>query len=263
MRNRFVCISASLLLFSPFAKAQSTLAHEIGVIAGPVEFRSDFGERNDASTNFGNMGYSLGFVHFLNFSYNSRRETYFNEHFKVRSEISINKTNLKHHGQWVEGDPNRLGVQQLKAMGGKSTVTNLGSQLEYFPFMKIHDFENTLYSFSPYISAGLQFNFYKSDIYSTLGEMGSPEVTFPKYLVPSDGHPYGFSSETGGIWSFVGGAGTHFKLSEMQDLLFEARFQYFSSDWVDGLNPNKNTFKENKNNDWMVWFTFGYVYYLD
>jgi hypothetical protein len=45
--------------------------------------------------------------------------------------------------------------------------------------------------------------------------------------------------------------------------MVEARFQYFGSDWVDGLNPNKEIYTENKYNDWQVWLTFGYIFYLD
>jgi hypothetical protein len=49
----------------------------------------------------------------------------------------------------------------------------------------------------------------------------------------------------------------------MSDLLVDMRFQYFSSDWVDGLNPNKQVYTENKANDWMVWFNVGYIHYLE
>lgn len=255
--------SCLFLFLGTNLEAQSNLAHEVGIITGPVQLRSDFGERNDISTNFGNMGTGIGIVHFLNFSYNSKHETYFNEHFKIRSELSYNTSKLKHYGQWVDQDPNKLGVQQLRAMKGKSSLTNLGAQLEFSPFMKIHDFENTIYSFSPYLSLGMMFSYYKTNVYSTLGQLGTSEVTFPKYLTPSDGRRHGFSNESGGVWSAIGGAGVHFKLSKMSDLLFETRFQYFNSDWIDGLNPNKDLYKENKTNDWQVWYNFGYVFYLD
>lgn len=45
--------------------------------------------------------------------------------------------------------------------------------------------------------------------------------------------------------------------------MFETRFQMYNSDWIDGLNPNKDLYKENKYNDWQVWFNFGYIYYLE
>ncbi|MCD0475043.1 glutamate dehydrogenase [Flavobacterium sp. EDS] len=262
LRNTIIS-SLILFIFSYNSIAQSRLAHEIGIIAGPISFKSDYGQRDDYSTNVGNTGFGIGLVHFLNFSYNSRRENYFNEHFKVRSEISFNKTDLEHFGITVDGNSNDIGVIQLKAMRGRSTLANLGFQLEYSPFMKIHDFKNTLGGFSPYISAGAQFSYYNSKVSSTLGPLGNTSTTFYKYLTPSDGHQYGFSSQSGTVLSVTYGAGVHYKLAPLHDLLFEARFQYFNSDWIDGLNPNKNIYKENKSNDNQIWFNFGYVYYLD
>ena len=44
------------------------LAHEIGVIFGPVTFQSDYGQRHDFSTNVGNAGFVIGVIHYLNFS---------------------------------------------------------------------------------------------------------------------------------------------------------------------------------------------------
>tara|TARA_R110002072_G_scaffold139882_1_gene283670 strand:+ start:20 stop:331 length:312 start_codon:yes stop_codon:yes gene_type:complete len=81
--------------------SQFGFSPEIGIIAGPVQFRSDFGSRNDSGSNFGNSGFGIGIVSYLNFSYQrnfdySSRETYFKDHFKVRSEISWNKTKLEH-----------------------------------------------------------------------------------------------------------------------------------------------------------------------
>ena len=86
--------------FSPNASAQfGGFSHEIGVIAGPVAFQSDYGERYDLSTNAGNTGFGIGIIHYLNFSYKAEcncytPETYFNDHFKLRSELSYNKTEL-------------------------------------------------------------------------------------------------------------------------------------------------------------------------
>ena len=263
MIKHLTIVTLLFFSFSVIVKAQSTLAHEVGVIFGPVAFQSDFGQRHDFSTNINNTGFGIGIVHFLNFSYNSNHETYFNEHFKVRSELSYNRTQLNHFGEWAEKKPATVGSEQLRLMEGKSSLVNLGLQLEYSPFMKIHDFENIDHSFSPYISLGTQISFYATNISSSLGQIGTTEATFPKYLVPSDGHQYGFSNENGAVWSVTSGIGTHFKLSEMQDLLVEARFQFYNSDWIDGLNPNKDVFPENKANDWQVWLHFGYVFYLN
>ncbi|NDP26149.1 MAG: glutamate dehydrogenase [Flavobacterium sp.] len=251
--------------FSNIATAQFGFSHEIGVIAGPVAFQSDYGERHDLSTNAGNTGYGIGLIHYLNFSYTAEcncysPETYFNDHFKLRSELSYNKTELDHLGQWVEGTPS-LGKEQLRAMNGSSAVTNVGMQLEFFP-LSIRDFSETIQSWGPFISLGGQFSFYNTKAMSTMGPLGTPLTTFPKYLVPTDSHPYGFSTESGSVWSVVTSVGTRYKLSPLSDLMVDLRLQYYFSDWVDGLKPNPDLYKENKANDWLVWFNVGYIYYL-
>ena len=247
------------------ANAQFGLAHEIGIIAGPVELRSDYGARNSATNNFNNSGFGIGIVHFLNFSYNQRtfsEDTYFKEHFKVRTEISYSKSNLENKGKYVEGNPNSLGVQQLKGMYGSTQLLNFGMQLEY-NFKNIHDFERSYSSFSPFVSFGGQISGYKTEANSTLGRLGTTAVTFPKYLTPSDGRRYGFSTEKGTTLSLVSSLGTRYKLSPMADLMIDLRLQYFDSDWIDGLNPNRKIYTENKTNDWLVWLNVGYIYYLD
>lgn len=249
--------------FTTISNAQSDLAQEVGIFFGPVTLQSDFGQRHNFDTNIGNTGFGAGIVHFINFSANNNRESFFTEHFKVRSELSFSTASLKHFGEWVEKTPPTVGVIQLQSMKGSSTIANLGFQLEFSPFMKIHDFENTIGSFSPYGSLGFQVSYYSTKVSSSLGALGTPATTFPKYLTPSDGRQYGFSSESGVVLSAVAGVGVHYKLTTMSDLMFETRFQAFSSDWVDGLNPNKDIYKENKGNDWQVWFNFGYIYYLE
>ncbi|WP_316635831.1 glutamate dehydrogenase [uncultured Flavobacterium sp.] len=248
---------------STIVSAQSRLAQEVGIILGPVEFQSDYGQRNNFDTNVGNVGFGVGVVHFLNFSSNNNRENYFTEHFKERSELSFNTTKLEHFGKYVEREKVKNLVEHLRAMHGTSTLVNLGAQLEYSPFMSIHAFEKTVGGVSPYVSLGFQVSYYSTKVESRLGTLGLPQTTYPKYLTPSDGHPYGFSSESGVVASVTAGVGIHYKLTEMSDLMFEARYQGFSSDWVDGLNPNKDLYKENKSNDSQVWFNVGYIMYLE
>lgn len=252
--------------FSNNSNAQLGLSHEIGVIVGPVAFQSDYGERHDLKTNAGNTGIGIGIIHYLNFSYKAScncytPETYFNDHFKLRSEISYNKTNLEHFGRWVDNNSNSLGVQQLRAMQASTAVTNIGMQLEFFP-LSIRDFTSTIESWGPFVSLGAQFSYYNPKVSSTLGPLGTPLTTFPKYLVPSDNQPYGFSAEGGSTWSVVSSVGTRYKLAPLSDLMVDLRLQYYFSNWVDGLNPNPEIYKENKANDWLVWFNVGYIYYL-
>ncbi|AWA29138.1 glutamate dehydrogenase [Flavobacterium magnum] len=260
---------AILVLFGLYQplQAQFGFSHEVGIISGPVAFQSDYGERHNLETNAGNTGYGIGIIHYLNFSYQAScncytADTYFNDHFKLRSELSYNKTELQHFGRWVNKNSNSLGVQQLKAMRGSTEVTDIGMQLEWFP-LSIRDFTATIGSFAPFLSLGGHYSYYNPDAYSLLGPLGVPQTTFPKYLEPSDGRPHGYSGEDGNVWSVVGSIGTRYKLSPLEDLMVDLRWQYYFSNWVDGLNPNPDVYLENRANDWLVWFNVGYIYYLD
>ena len=259
--NKLKTFASLLLIMLPFSTfSQAKITHEIGIIAGPIEFRSDYGQRNNSKTNSKNMGFEIAIVDYLNFSYTDFVNNYFAEHFKVRNELSYIKATLNHYGEWTE--KNTVGSQQLKAMKGTTQLINLGFQLEY-SFIHIHDFENTIGSFNPYLAIGPQINYYTTTATSELGPLGNTTTTFPKYLVPSDGHPYGFSNESKTIFSVALNLGTRYKLTKMSDLVLDIRAQYFSSDWVDGLNPNKDIFKENKSNDWLTFAGLGYILYLE
>lgn len=254
-------ITLLLLIGLPFTSfSQAGITHELGVIAGPVQFRSDYGQRDDAETNINNMGFGIAFVDYLNFSYTDFVNDYFAEHFKVRNEFSYSKTNLQHYGEWV--DKNTPAAKQLQAMRGTTQLINLGIQLEY-SFLHLHDFEKTVGSFNPYIGLGPQISYYNATATSELGELGNIITTYPKYLVPSDGRPHGYSNESKAVFSVALNLGTRYKLTSMSDLIFDVRAQYFSSDWVDGLNPNEDLFKENKNNDWLTSISIGYIFYLE
>ncbi len=61
----FFCLVAGMQV----GRAQLGFSHEIGAIVGPVQFRSDYGQRADEGTNFGNTGFGIGIVHYINFSY--------------------------------------------------------------------------------------------------------------------------------------------------------------------------------------------------
>ena len=158
-------ILSALLLFalSNTINGQFGFSHEIGAILGPVAFQSDYGERHDFATNSGNTGYGIGIVHYLNFSYKAEcncytPETFFNDHFKLRSELSYNKTELQHFGKYVDPSKTSLMANQLRAMRGSTAVTNIGMQLEFFP-LSIREFTATIGSFAPFISLGGQFSF--------------------------------------------------------------------------------------------------------
>lgn len=263
MPRKIVNLLLALALGTSYSvKAQFGFSHEIGVIAGPVAFQSDYGERSDFKTDAGNTGFGVGIVHYLNFSYRAEcncytPETYFNDHFKLRTELSYSKTKLKHFGQWVQDSKQSVMANQLRGMRGSTAVTDVGMQLEYFP-LSIRDFSVTPGAWAPFVSLGAHFSFYDTEAYSTLGpNLGTnPNVTPTKYMgaVKNDG---------GNAWSIVSSVGTRYKLTELSDLMIDLRFQYYFSNWVDGLNPDPNIYTENKANDWLVWLNVGYIYYLN
>lgn len=263
-------ITLFTLLFFSFSSTSHAqfdgFSHEIGVIAGPISFKSDYADRNDLSINSGNNGFGIGVIHYLDFSYDTgcncyTPKTYFNDHFKFRTELSYNKTNFKHFGKWVDQNKPSDGANQLRAMRGSSAVTNLGMQLEYFPW-SIRDFSVATGNLGPFLSLGGQFSYYNAKASSSLGPLGTPLTTFPKYLIPNEGRLNGFSSESRPVWSIVSSVGSRFKVSPLSDLMIDLRMQYYFSDWVDGLNPNPEVYQENKKNDWVIWFNVGYIHYL-
>lgn len=247
--------------------AQFGFSHEVGAIAGPVAFQSDYGERHDFDTNKGNTGFGVGLIHYMNFSYRAdcncyTPETYFNDHFKVRTELSYNKTKLNHFGEWV--DRNSTPAAQLRGMQGSTAVTNIGMQLEYYPF-SIRNFTASIGSWGPFVSLGAQYSFYKPEVSTTFGDQNllNQANIYPKYWTPSEGKPHGFSNDRGSTWSIVSSVGSRYKLTLLSDLIVDLRLQYYNDNWVDGLNPNPDLYKENKANDWNLWLNFGYIYYLD
>ena len=254
-----------LMLCKQEVYSQFGFSHEVGIITGPVAFYSDFGERNDFETNSGNIGFGVGLIHYLNFSYRAdcncyTRDTYFNDHFKLRNEIDYHKTNLEHLGKWVDPDKTSITAAQLRAMKGSTTVFDIGSQLEYFP-LSIRDFAAGGYKIAPFASFGVHWVNYDPEVYSELGPLNTPITTPRKYF-------NSFQQESDSTWSVVMSVGIRYKLTPLSDLMLDSRWQYYFSNWVDGLNPSFENNQvvevpENKANDWIYWLNIGYIYYLD
>lgn len=245
--------------------SQLGFSHEIGIITGPVAFYSDYGQRYDFETNTGNVGFGIGLIHYLNFSYRAdcncyTKDTYFNDHFKVRSEIDYHKTNFDHLGKWVDPERTTITADQLRAMKGSTTVFDIGAQLEYFP-LSIRDFAAGAYKIAPFASFGVHWVSFDPEAYSELGPLNTVITTPVKYF-------NAFQQEGDSTWSIVMSTGIRYKIGPVSDLMLDARWQYYFSNWVDGLNPSFENngvveVPENKANDWIFWLNFGYVHYLD
>lgn len=261
------------------SKAQLGFSHEIGVITGPVAFQSDFGERYDFETNKGNVGFGVGIVHYLNFAYRAdcncySRDTYWNDHFKIRNEIDFHITNLDHFGPEVED--NDFGGLRLRNHKGKAQVFEIGTQLEYFP-MSIRDFSAGAYKFAPYVSVGVHFVSFNPQATTLLRDDGdifgqvlnplTPDPTdtgpaiIPGFNVGEGRNGTGVDDRLGDTWAITWSVGTRYKLGPLSDLLIDARWHYYTSNWVDGLNPDPRP--ANRANDWIFWLNVGYIYYIE
>jgi hypothetical protein len=249
--------------------AQLGFSHEIGVIVGPVAFQSDFGVREDLETNAGNTGIGIGIIHYINFSYRAdcncySTDTYFNDHFKLRSEISWNRTKLNHFGKWVDPSRTSVAADKLRAHSGLANNFDIGMQLEYFPW-SIRAFAATPQSFAPFISLGAHFTSYNPKVYTSYGDgnINNANNFYPGWVAAADPNPLEdpfVSDKSGTTWSVVGSIGTRYKLTVLSDLMVDLRWQYYFNNWIDGLNHN---LPSNKANDYLVWLNFGYIYYLD
>ncbi|GAA3632388.1 THC0290_0291 family protein [Flavivirga jejuensis] len=255
-----------MFLIFQTVSAQLGFSHEIGVITGPIQFRSDFGSRKDTKTNLGNSGFGIGVVHYINFSYRSdcncyTTDTFFNDHFKLRNEISWNKTKLEHFGEFVDPSKTSVNADQLRGHKGVSQNLDIGTQLEFYPF-SIRSFQSFGYRFAPFGSLGIHYTAFTPEV-STTYENPDPLLT-GNVLEPSNFYsewdPGSVDASPGSTWSLVSSVGVRYKLTKISDLMLDLRFQYYFNDWVDGLNHQLDF---NKSSDWLLWLNVGYIFYLD
>jgi len=263
---KHLAIAFFLFLMTQSAHSQFGFSSELGIITGPVQFRSDYGSRSDSQTNMGNMGVGIGIIQYINFSYRKDysyqfRDSYFIEHFKVRNEISWNRTELEHFGKWV--DPSKTSEDAKRLRGHKGVAKNFdfGSQLEFYPY-DIKGFESFTPKISPFVSLGVHYTFFSPEV-STTYDNPDPNA-YGNVLDPSnfysDWEPGSVNASSGGALSIVSSVGIRYKLGKLSDLMLDLRWQYYFSDWVDGLN---HQLEYNKNNDWLLWLNVGYIFYLD
>ena len=266
-----------VFLSSQNMSAQLGFSHEIGAIMGPVAFQSDYGVRSDFETNSGNTGFGVGLIHYINFAYRSdcncyTKDTFFNDHFKLRNEISFNRTFLEHLGKWVDDDKNSATARRLRGMTAEANVLDIGSQIEFFPY-SIRDFAAGGYSFAPFFSLGAHYNRFSPKSAQDNSQISQLEFQQTSNIDPdvSIGGVNGTRNnaiflddssinESFSSWSIVWSVGTRYKLTPLSDLMLDLRWQYYFTDLADGLDHDAPS---DKFNDWNVWLNFGYIYYLD
>lgn len=244
-----IVTSLVILISCSSVKAQyGNTYQEIGFMAGPVFFQSDFGEKGNFDNAIKNVGVSVGVFYYLSLNNDRSR---FADNFKIRLEASFMKVEMQHHGKYVEGNGDF--AQKLRAMSSELKTGNVGVQLEYYPF-KTDDYSGA--TFSPYISAGTQLTSYNVKAFSALGPIGTPATTPVKYIDS-------FKSDSGIAASLTASIGFRYKLADYHALILDARLQYYFTDWMDGMNPDKDKYPENKTNDYSATLNVGYVYYFN
>ncbi|WP_445954855.1 THC0290_0291 family protein [Yeosuana sp.] len=263
---KYFSLALCLFLTTQTTYSQVGFSNEIGVVAGPLQFRSDFGVRDNDKTNFGNSGFGIGIVHYINFSYRKNysylyRDSYFSEHFKIRNELSWNKTKLEHLGNWVDPSKTTENAKRLRGHKGEANNLDIGTELEFFP-LDIHAFESLQYSFAPFVSLGVHYTFFTPKV-STTYDNPNPGA-YGNVLDASNFYSYwnpgSVNASPGNTLSLVSSIGVRYKLNKLSDLMLNLRGQYYFNDWVDGLN---HQLLSNKYNDWLLWVNVGYIYYLN
>ncbi len=235
--------------------SQLGISHEIGVLVGPSSFFTDYGERWNLKNNIENAGIGIGLIHYMNFSYSAHCythtiENYFSNHFKIRTEFDYFYTKLEHFGPIAFQDSR--GGELLRAMHGSTQTFELGAALEYYP-LGINDFSSFHHMFNPYINLGVHYVYFKPEARSDFGSIDDPNNIFRAFRG-------GVDLEGGTTFAIAGSAGLRYRLSVSSDLGMEARWQYYDTDWIDGLNHRA---PQNKFNDFMFWFSIGYIYYIN
>lgn len=257
------------LLICTFLSFQSVLSqsntfHELGVIVGPIQFRSDYGERSNNKTNSGNSGFGIGLIHYFNFSYNPSRsdfKRYFNDHFKIRNEISYNRTKLEHLGRWGEASKTSDDANRLRGHKGVAKNIDIGTQLEFYP-LSLRAFQRYSPRIAPFVSLGIHYTYFEPTVTTNYANADTAAVgdVFDSSNFYSGWNPGSIDATAGNTFSMVGSIGARYKLDDHSDLMLDFRGQYYFNDWVDGLN---HQLESNKNNDWLVWLNIGYIYSFD
>ncbi|WP_196885613.1 THC0290_0291 family protein [Aureivirga sp. CE67] len=239
--------------------AQFGSSFELGAYAGPASIKTDYGERYHFE---GYVGFSAGIVNYINFTDISgypRRHRFFNQHFRMKNELSFIYTTLEHTGKYVADDRTSENAEKLRAMTGSTLVVNLTTGFE-FHLKDISDYESSYYqtgfNWSPYVGIGLGLSYYNPEMESSLGNWEEDRsILYGKWSKVGT-----VNMDPGTTFSTTFSTGTRFKVSEKSNILLEANWRLFWSDWIDGLNARA---VENKYNDWSFVVQVGYIFQLD
>ena len=167
-----------LLANIPLIKAQH-FTHDVGVFAGVSVIQTDFGQRGNFQSSFGNGSTSFSLAHYLHFfnkslSWNDNDELL--NKLAIKSEVNfITSNSFNHHGYFA--DKNTINGEKLRTMTGTLSLINLGISLEYY-FRDLSSFINPYsdYKFNPYVTFGIRYSLYNNKIESSFGSGYNSEI---------------------------------------------------------------------------------------
>ena len=145
-------------------------------------------------------------------------------------------------------------------MSGTTKLWDVGMQLEYY-FNNLEDYGllfNDDHQFAPYISAGIHYSHYTPTFKTTWG--GGDYISNPTILPdPWQDVSNSIFLEPDNVFSFTASAGTRYNISEDFDVFIDARWQYFFSDKIEGLDA-PHDLSGSKFNDTLIYLGVGIVY---
>jgi len=232
--------------------------HDLGVHSGLSMFQTDYGERNNFLSSYGNAGFSFSLTHTLHFFNISNRWNASNHlftHLALRSEANFTSANLVHFGRYVEGQGEL--ATKLNAMTGKVSTSNFGTQLEIYLFsMRDYMYNYNNKKWNLYGLFGVHYTGYKNELNSTLGDWTQNPTVLPTKWQPDDAKFIG----NNGTVSITAGGGVRKKLNDMIDFNLQFNWRWFGTDYLDGLNADV---QENQNKDWLINIQLGLIYHLN
>ena len=250
-----------LFLLIAFTTRAQHATHGVGVLIGTATIQTDYGQKNNFLSSYGNNAISLSlahYVHFFNVDTRWNADNEFNNHVMLKTELNLLTTaNFEHYGAYTLGNSDL--AKRLREMTGSVSMMGIGFQGEYyFNDLKEFMFPYSDMKWNPFVSIGFKYTSYTNTLTSTFdsGDWRSdPSILPVKYQDPDN-----IAVGDGKAFSLTLGTGTRYKVSEKLDAIANFNWQYFFSDAIDGLQTNNSS---NSSNEWLLNFQVGLVYHLN
>jgi hypothetical protein len=228
---------------------------ELGLVGGLVSMQTDYGERSDFASSYGNIGYGIGGVYYISAGHKKRRwndrAMLGMDHIRLKAEISYMQTKLRHRGAYTQGTSEQTLL--YNALIGTSSILNYGIQFEYTVFRI-----NADKRINPYISLGVLLNSNTPKLESALGTIDNQNSN----LIPNV-YDNGIFLEKNNSSAITFGFGTRINSKDPYNnskFLIDFRWQRFNSDTIEGLDPK---IAANKDADFLLYLSIGYIFSLN